>query len=75
MAFEEESKVACPKVVSQKAKKLMRKWLRHVEGLRDTKEVVYICDPEVGKTLSDEEGRSIEDLIDFQEGSDGNLNC
>jgi hypothetical protein len=29
-------------------------------------EMVFICEPEVGRNLSDEEERSVEDLIDFQ---------
>jgi hypothetical protein len=31
---------------------------------------VYICEPEVGENLNDEERRSSRDLIDYQEGSD-----
>jgi hypothetical protein len=33
-------------------------------------EMVCICEPEVGENLSDEEKRSMEDLMNFQEGSD-----
>jgi hypothetical protein len=50
----------------------LRRWLREIKNLSDTEEeVVYICEPEVGKSLSDEEGRSSEDLIDFQGRSSG----
>jgi hypothetical protein len=50
---------------------LLRRWLRHAENLSDTEqEMVYICEPEVGRTLSDEEGRSVKGLINFQEGRD-----
>jgi hypothetical protein len=45
--------------------------LRHVENLSATEEeVVYICEPEVGRNINDEEERSDEYLIDFQEGRD-----
>jgi hypothetical protein len=30
--------------------------------------VVYICEPKTRETLSEEEERSVEDLVDFQEG-------
>jgi hypothetical protein len=56
-------------LISRRQKKNLRRWLRHVETLSATEEeMVYICEPEVGRNLSDEEERSIEDLIDFQEG-------
>jgi hypothetical protein len=51
----------------------LRRWLKQVETLSDTEEeMVYICEPEVGRNLSDEgsnfqngnEERSIEDLIE-----------
>ena len=45
------------------------KWLRYVENLGDI-ELVCICEPEVGETLSDEEGRSVKGFTDCQEGRD-----
>ena len=48
---------------------MLRKWLRHVENLSDTEEeLVFICELEDGKLLSDEEGRSVKGLISCQEG-------
>jgi hypothetical protein len=44
--------------------------LRHVENLSDTEEQVFICKPEVGESLSDEEKRDHCDLINCQEGRD-----
>jgi hypothetical protein len=49
-------------------------WLRYVESLSDT-ELVCICEPEVGETLSDEEERSVSSLINYQEGRDEFSNC
>jgi hypothetical protein len=44
--------------------------LRHAENISATEEeMVYICEPEVRRNLSDEEERSVEDIIDHQEGS------
>jgi hypothetical protein len=71
MALEEKSEVAYPAADFQKEEENLRRWLRHVETLSATEEeMVYICEPEVGRNLSDEEERSVEDLIDFQEGRD-----
>jgi hypothetical protein len=51
----------------------LRRWVREIKNLSDTEdEVVYICEPEVGKILSDEEGRSSEGLIDYQGSINGN---
>jgi hypothetical protein len=45
------------------------RWLRYVEDLRDTEEVIHICEPEAGRNLSDEEESRLDgDLIDFQVG-------
>jgi hypothetical protein len=44
-------------------------WLRYAESLSDT-ELVCICEPEVGETLSEEEERSVLGLINCQEGRD-----
>jgi hypothetical protein len=54
----------------------LRRWLRNAENLSDTEEeVVYICEPKVGRNLHDEEERSIKDLVDCQEGRDELLDC
>jgi hypothetical protein len=43
---------------------MLKRWLRHIKNLNDTKEeLVCICEPEIGKTISDEEGRSVKGLI------------
>jgi hypothetical protein len=45
--------------------------LRHVENLSDIEEeLVCICEPEAGETISDEEGRSVTGLINCQYGRD-----
>ena len=50
--------------------------MREVKNLSDTKErVVYICEPEVGENLNDEERRSSRDLVDCQEGSNEISSC
>jgi len=42
-----------------------------VENLSDMEEkMVCICEPEGGESLSDEEERSYEDLVDCQEGNE-----
>jgi hypothetical protein len=46
----------------------LRKWLRYAENIIDTEEeLVCICEPKVRETLSDEDGRSVAGLINFQE--------
>jgi hypothetical protein len=58
------------KLFSRRQQQVLKRWLRHAENLSDTKEkMVYICEPEVGENLSEEEVRSI-DLINYQEGRD-----
>jgi hypothetical protein len=48
---------------------MLRKWLRNAENLSDImEELVCICELEVGKILSDEEGRLVKGLINCQEG-------
>jgi len=44
---------------------LLKRWLRHVENLSDTKEeMIHICEPEIRRHVSDEEEvRSNKDLI------------
>jgi hypothetical protein len=64
------------KLLARKQQQVVRRWLRHVENLSDTEEeMVYICEPEVGRTLSDEEERSSKDLINCQVGRDGLSSC
>jgi hypothetical protein len=49
----------------------VRRWLRYDENHNDIEEeLVFICELEVGETLSDEEGRSVTGLINYQEGKD-----
>ena len=50
------------RLLAKKQQQELRKWLRCVESLSDT-ELVCICEPEVGETLSDEEEGSVSDLI------------
>jgi hypothetical protein len=57
-------------LVSKRQRQVLRRWLRQDEGLSDTEEMVCICEPEDGENLSEEEERSVEDLVDFQEGRD-----
>jgi hypothetical protein len=55
---------------------VLRRWLRHVESLRDTEEVVHICELETGKNLSDDEHkRSMVDLKDYQVGINESSSC
>jgi hypothetical protein len=62
-------------LLARKKKRGERRWLRHAENLSDTEhEMVYIFEPEVGRTLSDDEGRSDKSLMKFQEGRDEFLN-
>jgi hypothetical protein len=56
---------------------MVRRWLRHAENLSDTEEEqIHICEPEIGRHLSDEEEvRSDEDLINYQVGRNGLSSC
>jgi hypothetical protein len=64
------------KLLAKRQQPELRRWLREIENLSDTEEeVVYIHEPQVGITLSDEEGRSSEDLMNFQMGSDESSVC
>jgi hypothetical protein len=59
------------KLLARGQQQVLKRWLRHAENLSDTEEeLVFICEPEFGKTLSDEEGRSVKGLINCQEGRD-----
>jgi hypothetical protein len=53
--------------------RMLKIWLRYAESLNDT-ELVCICEPEVGETLSNEEQRSVSGLINCQESRDEFLN-
>jgi hypothetical protein len=57
-------------VLARRQQYLLRRWLRHVEILRDTEEVVHICEPEIGKILSDDEEKRSIDPMSYQEGGD-----
>jgi hypothetical protein len=47
------------KLLARKQQQAVRRWMRYDENLNDIEEeLVCICEPEVGETLSDEEGRS-----------------
>jgi hypothetical protein len=67
-----KTKVKWPvrELLAKKTVKTVKGWLRHAESLRDDEEeMVQVCEPEAGRNLSDEdELRSLEDLIDCQEG-------
>ena len=54
--------------------RLLKIWPGYAKSLSDT-EMVCICEPEVGETLSDEEERSISGLINCQEDRDEFSNC
>jgi hypothetical protein len=59
------------KLLARKQQQAVRRWLRYDEKLNDIEEeLVFICEPEVGETLSDEEGRSVTGLINYQQGRD-----
>jgi hypothetical protein len=50
--------------------------LSNAENLSATEEeMVCVCEPKVGRNLSDEEEISAEDLINFQVGRGGNVDC
>jgi hypothetical protein len=50
--------------------------MRYVESLRDEEEVVHICEPEAGRSLSDdEEKRSEKGLRNFQVSSEESSDC
>jgi hypothetical protein len=73
MAFEEERvKWHVQKLLARRQQQVVRKWLRHVENLSGIEEkVIHICEPEIGRNLSDEEEmRSTRDLMNCQEGRD-----
>jgi hypothetical protein len=78
MAHEDEVKWPVKELLARRQWRLLRMWLRHVESLRDDEEeMVQACEPEAGRNLSDveDEQRSQDDLIDFQEGRTKISNC
>jgi hypothetical protein len=48
------------KLLARGQQKLLRMWLRYVESLRGEEEMVHICEPETGKSLSDDEQKRSE---------------
>jgi hypothetical protein len=66
-----KTKVKWPvkELLAKKQQQELGKWLRYAESLSDT-ELVCVCEIEFGETLSDEEERSISNLINCQEGRD-----
>ena len=77
MASERKVKWLVQKLLARKQQQELRKWLRHAKTLSDTEEeLIHICEPETGRNLSDEEEkRSVEDLINCQEGRNGLSSC
>jgi hypothetical protein len=69
-----KAKCLVQNLLARKQQQELKKWLRYAESLSDT-ELVCICEPEVGETLSDEEERSVSDLMGCQEGRDEFWNC
>jgi hypothetical protein len=61
------------KLLARKQKQELRRWLRELENLSDTKEEqIHICESEIGRHLSDEEDvRLDEDIINFNVGRNG----
>jgi hypothetical protein len=60
------------KLLARRQQQELESWLRHVENLSDIEEEqIHICEPETGRYLGDEEGRSEEGLINYQESRDG----
>jgi hypothetical protein len=59
-------------LLARRKQQVVRKWLRHAENLSCIEEkVIHICEPEIGKNLSDEEEIiSTRYLMKFQEGRD-----
>jgi hypothetical protein len=55
---------------------VLRRWLRHDEYFIDIEEkTVYICEPDIGRNLSDEEERSNIDIVEWHEDRDEIKNC
>jgi hypothetical protein len=58
------------KLIARRKKKKLKRWLRHDENLSDIEDkVIYICEPEFGKILSDDEDERLDkDLVNFHGG-------
>ena len=56
---------------------MLKRWLRYDKNLYDTEdEVVHICEPETGKSPSDnEDKRLVDDLKDCQKGNNELSDC
>jgi hypothetical protein len=54
------------KLLARRQRRLLKEWMRYVESLRDIEEVVHVCEPKIGRNLSDveDELRSLDDLKD-----------
>jgi len=63
--------------MDKRQQRLLSGWLRHVENLNETEEMVQVCEPETGRNISDAEDKmgSVENLIGCQEGSPEIPNC
>jgi hypothetical protein len=57
-------------LLSRRKQRKLRRWMREYETLSDMEKVFYICEPEIGETLSEEGEKRLVDLINYQEGSD-----
>jgi hypothetical protein len=55
------------RLVARGQQNFLKRWMRYVEILRDEEGVIQICEPEIGRHLSDEDKvRSDKDLINCQ---------
>jgi hypothetical protein len=64
------------KLLARRQQQVMRRWLREMLKPSVTqRKVVHICEPEVGKSLSDEEEKRSVDLMNCQEGRDEISDC
>jgi hypothetical protein len=52
-----ETKVKWPvkELLARRQQRMLRRWLRYVKILRDTEQMVHMCEPEVGTNLSDDD--------------------
>jgi hypothetical protein len=63
-------------LMARRQRRMLRGWLRHAENLDGPKEMVQVCEPEIGRNLGEEdELGSVEDLKDCQEGREEIPNC
>jgi hypothetical protein len=72
-----KSKWPVKELMDKRQQRLLSGWLRHVENLNETEEMVQVCEPETGRNISDAEDKmgSVENLIGCQEGSPEIPNC